>query len=196
MRISDFRIHSIAMADPPLRSSYGLHQPYALRNVIELESGDGVVGIAETYGGDQPVMALEAVRGQVVGACPYRLTGDLSPMVEGGASGLERSQTYNVPGENPLDADARTYSAIETACLDLIGKSVGNRSVTSLAVACATKFRFPPIRFTNTPGAEERATTCAKTNTARRYRPSLSSGRFSKCVTGTASAPSSSRAVC
>ncbi|HJN83448.1 MAG TPA: glucarate dehydratase, partial [Verrucomicrobiota bacterium] len=125
MRISDFRIHSIAMADPPLRSSYGLHQPYALRNVIELESGDGVVGIAETYGGDQPVMALEAVRGQVVGACPYRLTGDLSPMVEGGASGLERSQTYNVPGENPLDADARTYSAIETACLDLIGKSVG-----------------------------------------------------------------------
>jgi len=125
MLISDFRIHSIAMADPPLRSSYGLHQPYALRNVIELVSDDGVIGIAETYGGDQPAGALEAIRGKVVGACPYRLTGDLSPMVEGGASGLERSQTYNVPGENPLDADARTYSAIETACLDLIGKTVG-----------------------------------------------------------------------
>jgi len=51
MLISDFRIHSIAMADPPLRSSYGLHQPYALRNVIELISDDGVIGIAETYGG-------------------------------------------------------------------------------------------------------------------------------------------------
>ena len=125
MLISDFRIHSIAMADPPLRSSYGLHQPYALRNVIELVSDDGVIGIAETYGGDQPAGALEAIRGKVIGACPYRLTGDLSPMVEGGASGLERSQTYNVPGENPLDADARTYSAIETACLDLIGKTVG-----------------------------------------------------------------------
>ena len=125
MLISDFRIHSIAMADPPLRSSYGLHQPYALRNVIELVSDDGVIGIAETYGGDQPAGALEAIRGKVIGTCPYRLTGDLSPMVEGGASGLERSQTYNVPGENPLDADARTYSAIETACLDLIGKTVG-----------------------------------------------------------------------
>ena len=125
MRISDFRIHSIAMADPPLRSSYGLHQPYALRNVIELVSDDGVIGIAETYGGDQPAGALEAIRGKVIGTCPYRLTGDLSPMVEGGAIGLERSQTYNVPGENPLDADARTYSAIETACLDLIGKTVG-----------------------------------------------------------------------
>ena len=125
MRINDSRIHSIAMADPPLRSSYGLHQPYALRNVIELVSDDGVIGIAETYGGDQPAGALEAIRGKVIGTCPYRLTGDLSPMVEGGASGLERSQTYNVPGENPLDADARTYSAIETACLDLIGKTVG-----------------------------------------------------------------------
>ena len=113
------------MADPPLRSSYGLHQPYALRNVIELVSDDGVIGIAETYGGDQPARALESIRGKVVGACPYRLTGDLSLMVEDGTSGLERSQTYNVPGENPLDADARTYSAIETACLDLIGKTVG-----------------------------------------------------------------------
>ena len=113
------------MADPPLRSSYGLHQPYALRNVIELESDDNVVGIAETYGGDEQAEALETIREQVVGACPYRLTGNLSPMVEDGAAGVERSQTYHVPGENPLDADARTYAAIETACLDLIGKSVG-----------------------------------------------------------------------
>ena len=57
MRITDLRIHSIAMADPPLRSSYGLHQPYALRNVIELESEDGVIGIAETYGGEEPATA-------------------------------------------------------------------------------------------------------------------------------------------
>ena len=125
MRIREYRIHSIAMADPPLRSSYGLHQPYTLRNVIELESEDGIIGLAETYGGEEPAAALEAIRQQVVGSCPYRLSGDLSLMVECGTSGRERSQTYNVPGENPLDTDARTYSAIETACLDLIGKSVG-----------------------------------------------------------------------
>ena len=90
----------MAMADPPLRSSYGLHQPYALRNVIELESEDGIVGIAETYGGEQLAAALEAIREQVVGSCPYRLTGDLSLMVEGGSSGL-RSQTYNVSRREP-----------------------------------------------------------------------------------------------
>ena len=124
MRITDLRIHSIAMADPPLRSSYGLHQPYALRNVIELESEDGVVGIAETYGGEEPATALENLRDRVVQANAWRLLGDLIPLIEGGASGMERSQTHHVPGENPMDADARSYAAIETACLDLIGKSL------------------------------------------------------------------------
>ena len=125
MKIVDMRIHSIAIADPPLRSSYGLHAPYALRTILELESDDGIVGITETYGGEAPAQALRELRPQVVGADPYRLTGFLSPMVEGQGAGSERSQTYLVPGENPLDATTRTYAAIEVACLDLIGKSVG-----------------------------------------------------------------------
>jgi glucarate dehydratase len=36
-----------------------------------------------------------------------------------------RSQTYLVPGENPLDQNTRTFAAIEVACLDLIGKALG-----------------------------------------------------------------------
>ena len=125
MKIIDMRVHSIAMADPPLRSSYGLHAPYALRTVLELESDDGVTGIAETYGGAGPAQALREIREQVVGADPYRLTGSLLSLVEGEGDGLECSQTHLLPGENPLDASARTYSAIETACLDLIGKTTG-----------------------------------------------------------------------
>jgi glucarate dehydratase len=125
MRIVKLQVHSIAIADPPLRSSYGLHAPYALRNVLELTSEDGIVGIAETYGGDAPAQALEALRPQVIGEDAYRLTGNLSTMVEGDGNGFARSQTYLVPGENPLDALTRTYAAIETACVDLIGKSVG-----------------------------------------------------------------------
>ncbi len=125
MKITDLRVHSIAIADPPLRSSYGLHAPYALRTVLEIESEDGIVGIAETYGGEAPAQALRDARPKVVGADAYRVLGTLLPMVEGEGGGLERSQTHLVPGENPLDASARTYSAIETACLDLVGKSVG-----------------------------------------------------------------------
>jgi glucarate dehydratase len=123
--ITDMRVHSIAIADPPLRSSYGLHAPYALRTILELESDEGMVGIAETYGGDGPAGALETLRSKVVGADPYRLTGALVDLVEGEGAGAARSQTFLVPGENPLDVSSRTHAAIETACLDLIGKTTG-----------------------------------------------------------------------
>ena len=124
MKIVDFKVHSIAMADPPLRSSYGLHAPYALRTVIELVSDDGVVGINETYGGEAPARALLKLKEQIVGANPYRLTGFLSSLLRGSEAGADRSQTYHVPGENPSDQDARTFAAVEVACLDLIGKTV------------------------------------------------------------------------
>lgn len=125
MRIKDLRVHSIAIADPPLRSSYGLHAPYALRNIVELESEDGIVGIAETYGGEGPADSLRTIAPDVIGKDAYRLTGDLHDAAEGEGAGSERSHVMSTPGENPLDAGPRTYSAIETASLDLIGRSVG-----------------------------------------------------------------------
>jgi glucarate dehydratase len=125
MKIKDLRIHSIAVADPPLRSSYGLHAPYALRTIIELESEDGIVGINETYGGEGPAAALREIRRKVIGADAFRITGVLNPEMRSTSAGNDRSQTYLVPGENPLDETSRTYAAIEVACLDLIGKSTG-----------------------------------------------------------------------
>lgn len=125
MKIKDLRIHSIAVADPPLRSSYGLHAPYALRTIIELESEDGIVGINETYGGEGPAAALREIRRKVIGADAFRITGVLNPEMRSASAGNDRSQTYLVPGENPLDETSRTYAAIEVACLDLIGKSTG-----------------------------------------------------------------------
>src|SRR5215217_1737137 len=112
MRIVKMTVHSIAIADPPLRSSYGLHAPYALRNVVELTSEDGIVGISETYGGVAPRQALEAAQSEVVGADAFKLTGSLISTLEEGGEGFERSQTFLVPGENPLDAAARTFAAI------------------------------------------------------------------------------------
>ena len=127
MRIVDMRVHKIAIADPPLRSSYGRHQPYALRTILELESEDGIIGIAEAHGGEAQAAAIESVRGQIIGANPNQLTGRLISLIEGEVKGnnADRSQTFLVPGENPQDARARVYGAVETACLDLIGKATG-----------------------------------------------------------------------
>jgi glucarate dehydratase len=147
MKIVDMKVHSIAIADPPLRSSYGLHAPYALRNVLELVSEDGVVGIAETYGGENPAQALRDSKPRVVGADAYRLTGDLLELVEGEGGGLDRSHTMKTPGENPLDAGPRTYSAIETACLDLIGKSVGKPVCDLLGTRARDEVEFSAYPF-------------------------------------------------
>lgn len=125
MRIHELKVHSIAVADPPLRSSYGLHAPYALRTIVELKSEDGITGIAETHGGDTIAQQFETIRPRIEGADAWRLAGALLLMIEPSHAGGDRSQTYAVPGENPLDANARLYSAIEIASLDLIGKALG-----------------------------------------------------------------------
>src|SRR6185437_9433939 len=75
MKISSLQLHSIAIADPPLRSSYGLHAPWALRTIVELETDDGVRGVSESYGGERPRAALEDIRGRVVGMDPFQLAG-------------------------------------------------------------------------------------------------------------------------
>ncbi|MCX6366111.1 MAG: glucarate dehydratase, partial [Armatimonadetes bacterium] len=106
MKIRDFRIHSIAISDPPLRSSFGLHAPLALRTVIELESVEGVIGIAETHGGEGPAKALESLRGRVIGQDATRLFVSLMDL---------RGQ-----GEYRM-----ALAALEVASLDLIGKTVG-----------------------------------------------------------------------
>src|SRR5687767_7917640 len=132
MRITELRLHPVAIADGPLRSSYGLHAPYALRTIVELKSTDGVTGISETYGGDGPLSALQDIRERIIGMDPFQLTRlwmDLESdareklAASGGVAG-GRTQTYLVPGENPLDRHARTYAAIEVACLDMIGKAL------------------------------------------------------------------------
>ncbi len=97
---------------------------------MELKTDSGLTGIAETYGGDGPLAGLEAVRSRVEGMDPFQLAGLHRDLVaeasrEAAQTPGGRSQTYLVPGENPLDRHARTFAAIEIACLDLIGKAVG-----------------------------------------------------------------------
>jgi glucarate dehydratase len=129
MKICALKLHSIAIADPPLRSSYGLHAPWALRTIVEIETDDGLRGVSETYGGDAPHAALEAMRERLIGRDPFQLAGlyreicgtDQVPRTVPGG----RSQTWLVPGENPLDQQNRTFAALEISCLDIIGKAVG-----------------------------------------------------------------------
>jgi glucarate dehydratase len=126
MRITELILSPIAIADPPLRSSYGLHAPFALRTIVEMKSDSGITGIAETYGGDGPLAALETARQHVVGMDPFQLSSLYRALSRSDNTIVgDRSQTYLVPGENPLDVQSRTFAALEIAALDMIGKAVG-----------------------------------------------------------------------
>jgi len=152
VKIKELKLHPIAVADGPLRSSYGLHAPYALRTIVEVVTTDGITGISETYGGDGPVAALESVRSRVEGMDPFQLMGfrqyiDSQAAVAAKEAEGGRSQTWLVPGENPLDTHARTYAAIEVACLDAIGKALGRPLCDLVGGKCRDRVPFSAYLF-------------------------------------------------
>ena len=172
MIISDFRVHPVAIADPPFRSSYGLHAPYALRTILELRTTDGLTGISETYGGDQQLSIFESLRPRVLGMDPFALTSLWRDLTSSETGAGERSQTYLVPGENPADRGARAFAAIEIACLDLIGKA--RRQA---AVRCGRRSRARRCPVLGLPVLQARrwwrdwATISGKTNTVKGLTP-------------------------
>ena len=119
MKIVEMRIVPVAIADPPLRSGFGLHAPYALRTIVQLKTDDGLTGLGETFGGLIPLQDLEAARSLVLGQDPYRLT-RLEEVIVGDpiAAGNE-----DRPWEARLSMPGQTFAAIEVACYDIIGKA-------------------------------------------------------------------------
>jgi glucarate dehydratase len=102
MRITEMKLTPIAVPDPPLRNSWGIHEPVFMRVIIQLKTDNGLEGLGEAPGGGATVASLEATRGHVIGMDPWQL------------------EPLRVTLRN-----ARLYSALEEACLDLIGKATG-----------------------------------------------------------------------
>src|SRR5437764_12129643 len=73
MKISNVTVTTVAAPDPPLRNSWGVHEPYFVRVILKLETDDGLVGWGEVGGGAALARQLEAARAHVVGQSPYHL---------------------------------------------------------------------------------------------------------------------------
>jgi glucarate dehydratase len=121
VKIAEMRITPIALCDPPLRAAFGLHAPYALRTIVELIADDGTTGVSETHGGAQVIDELETARELVVGRDPLQLAALEQAIVRASSEGALGSR----PWEGRNRSAARTFGAIEVACLDLIGKALG-----------------------------------------------------------------------
>lgn len=124
MKIVEMRVTPVAIADPPLRSSYGLHAPYALRTIVELVSDDGITGVGETHGGASVLADFGRVRDVVIGRDAYdlaRLWLAVRDCWTNESAAAGRAWAADVTLQSPL----RIYGALEVAALDLIGKATG-----------------------------------------------------------------------
>jgi glucarate dehydratase len=126
VKIAELRATPIAISDPPLRSAFGLHAPFALRTIVEVETDAGVTGIAETYGGEAPLRAFERARPLVLGRDPWELT-RIRIDIEAADRATGNGHAWEA---RALRAPA-LFAAIEVACLDATGRATG-RSVSDL----------------------------------------------------------------
>lgn len=126
MRIVEMKVTPCAITDPPLRSAFGLHAPYALRSIIELVTDNGLVGLSETHGGTAVLHDLELARPLVIGMDPAHLT-SLEVALDGRQAGKPGSGS--LPGgyleQSRLTLPTLIFGAIEVACLDLLGQYAG-----------------------------------------------------------------------
>jgi glucarate dehydratase len=121
IRITNVTITPVAFADPPLLNSVGVHEPFALRAVIEVATDAGLVGLGETYADEAHLAALHATAQAVSGLSVhqtqeiYRRVLALAPPDTRIASGLIGDSA----------AADRVFSPFEVACLDIQGKAAG-----------------------------------------------------------------------
>ncbi|MDX1871248.1 glucarate dehydratase family protein [Mycolicibacterium sp. 120266] len=123
IRITGARITPVAFVDPPLLNTVGVHQPYALRAIVELRTDAGLVGLGETYADTRHLARLNAAAEAITGldvfalnairaAIAQRLRGDDAAV---GTAGMITSAS----------AVDQVFSPFEVACLDVQGHATG-----------------------------------------------------------------------
>lgn len=121
--ITGARITPVAFADPPLLNTVGVHQPFALRAIIQLDTDAGLVGLGETYADTRHLARLEAAAEAIIGLDVFalnviratiaqRLAGDDAAV---GTAGMITSAS----------AVDQVFSPFEVACLDVQGHLTG-----------------------------------------------------------------------
>ncbi|WP_373462922.1 glucarate dehydratase family protein [Streptomyces sp. DSM 40167] len=123
-RIVDVTVTPVAFRDPPLLNSVGVHEPYALRTVVEITTESGVSGIGETYGGTLHLERLRRTAGELAGMEVWSLNDLIARTTR--ALGTDTAggdgMAGMVTGSSTVD---RVMSPFDVACLDIQGKLVG-----------------------------------------------------------------------
>ncbi len=125
--ICHVRVTPIAFRDPPLLNAAGIHEPWALRSIIEIETNTAYVGINETYGDQAMLDVLAKAAPALQGLSPWALN-EMEARVRAlvqpaaGRSEFLGEQISLAPGTHVSKNVAKVISAFEVAMLDLQGQ--------------------------------------------------------------------------
>ncbi len=147
MKVLDVVLTPVAFADPPLLNAMGVHEPFALRGVVQLICEDGVVGLGESYGDlaflEQVRKVLPELKGQDVFDLPglrRKVATTLGEVVFADAHGL-------TGGFSVSKTVASVYSLFEVAALDAQGHYLGRPVVDLLGGKARDKVDFSAYLF-------------------------------------------------
>ncbi|MEU7085362.1 glucarate dehydratase family protein [Streptomyces achromogenes] len=147
LRISRVDITPVAFKDPALLNAVGVHEPYALRAVVEVTTDQGITGLGETYADEGHLRRLrsaaEAITGMDVHALGpmHRRIADVIGDDRGGdGHGL----TGMITTSSTVD---RVFSPFEVACLDIQGRAAGRPVSDLLGGAIRTEVPFSAYLF-------------------------------------------------
>jgi glucarate dehydratase len=156
-RITNVTITPVAFRDPPLLNAVGVHQPFAIRSILEVETNDGVTGLGESYGEASHLerlrVAAEALRGVDVFA-----TNEMLEIVATALGGVVGSDRHGLTGQISASGTVlRTFAAFEVAALDIQGKLLGRPVADLLGGSVRSSVPFSAYLFykwATHPGAE------------------------------------------
>ena len=115
----------VAFPDPPLLNSAGVHQPWALRAIVQVRCADGLVGLGETYGDAPHLRLLSQAAAALIGLDIFDLAG-LSRRIAAAIGTTDAPDRHGLTGHSTAAKTlARVVSPFEVALLDLQGRAIG-----------------------------------------------------------------------
>jgi glucarate dehydratase len=146
-KITHVSVTPIAVLDAPLLNASGVHEPYQLRAIIELDTDAGLSGLAETYGDDPTLANLRAAAPSLVGVEIFDLN-ELNRRVAVALGAASSSSPTELIGRaSRAKTVAQTYGAFEVACYDAQGKATDLRLCDLLGGAVRESVPFSGYLF-------------------------------------------------
>lgn len=149
MKITRVTVTPIAFKDAPLLNASGIHEPYALRSIIEVETDNGHFGLGESYGDAAALAVLDKVKTQLIGLDPFNLN-RLRAIVKATVAGMSPANNAGAelaPGSHASKAVSNAYSAFEVALLDVQARYLNVPLVDLLGGAVRTDIPFSAYLF-------------------------------------------------